>query len=70
MSKEKRTKIEVLGDTMLDLGKLTFAGIVLAGIFESELNKTIVLFVGLIMCVMLVTAGVFLTTKKVKEAQL
>jgi hypothetical protein len=53
MAKEKRTKIEVLGDTALDLGKLTFAGIVLAGIFDSSFNKTILILSGLVFCIIL-----------------
>ena len=67
MAKEKRTKTEVLGETVLDLGKLTFAGIVLAGIFDSSFNKMILVLSGLVFCFILILAGVFLTTKKNKE---
>jgi len=67
MANEKRTKTEVLGDTALDLGKLTFAGIVLAGIFDSSFNKNILVFGGLTICTIMILLGVFLITKKDKE---
>jgi hypothetical protein len=66
MAKEKQTRADVVGDTALDLGKLTFAGIVLAGIFDSSLNKIILVSVGLIFCITLLLIGIYLTTKKEK----
>ena len=67
MAKEKRTRGEVVGDTALDLGKLTFGGIVLAGIFDSSLNKIIVVLGGLFFCTILILIGIYLTTRKNKE---
>ena len=67
MVKEKRTKSEVIGDTILDLGKLTFAGIVLAGIFDASINKIVLVLGGLTFCTILILVGVFLITKKNKE---
>jgi len=67
MSTEKRTRNEVVGDTVLDLGKLTFGGIVLAGIFDSSLNKIIVVLGGLVFCTILMLIGIYLTTRKDKE---
>jgi hypothetical protein len=64
MAKERRTKAEVFGDTALDLGKLTFAGIVLAGIFDSDFNKNLLVLCGLILCSTLIVLGVYLITKK------
>jgi len=67
MTREKKTRQEVIGDTMLDLGKLTFAGIVLAGIFDSSFNKTLLTLCGLLFCLGLLFIGVFLLTNKTKE---
>ncbi len=64
MAKEKRTRREVFGDTMLDLGKLTFGGIVLAGIFDSSLNKIVLVSAGLVFCMTLMLIGIYLTTKE------
>jgi len=72
MAKENRTRQDVVGDTVLDLGKMTFAGIVLAGIFDSSLNKLIVVLGGLLFCLhfaqhtctVLLLIGIYLTTKK------
>ena len=61
---EKNTKTKVLGETALDLGKLTFAGIVLAGIFDSNFNQNIVVLGGLVLCAAFIVTGLFLTTKK------
>jgi hypothetical protein len=64
MAKEKRTRKEVFGDTVLDLGKLTFAGIVLTGIFDSSINKVALILSGLALCIILILIGIYLTTKK------
>jgi predicted HAD superfamily Cof-like phosphohydrolase len=64
MSKEKQTKLEVAGDTMLDLGKLTYAGLVLAGIFASNIDKIVLITVGLVFCFALIFIGIYLKTKK------
>jgi hypothetical protein len=67
MAKEKRTRDEIVGDTVLDLGKLTFGGIVLAGIFDSSLNKAILVSFGLLFCTALMVFGIYLTTKNKEE---
>ena len=59
-----KTKTAILGETALDLGKLTFAGIVLAGIFDSNFNQNIVVLGGLVLCAAFIVTGLFLTTKK------
>ncbi len=64
MAKEKRTRSEVFGDTVLDLGKLTFGGIVLAGIFDPGINKIVLISVGGVICVTAIIVGVYLITKK------
>jgi hypothetical protein len=64
MENEKKTKIEVLGDTMLDLGKLSFAGLVLAGIFDTGINKMILVISALVFSVTLILTGIYLITKK------
>ena len=64
MANEKRTRLEVAGDTMLDLGKLTFAGLVLAGIFDANINKMVLITIGLIFCFALILTGIYLITKK------
>ena len=65
--KEKRGKSEVLGDTVLDLGKLTFAGIVLTGIFDSSINKIFLIIVGIVMCIIFIFIGTTLVTKNKEE---
>lgn len=59
----KREKFEVLGDAVLDLGKLTFAGIVLTSIFDSNVDKVFLIIVGIVMCVILLLIGIILVTR-------
>ncbi len=49
---------------MLDFGKLIFAGIVLAGIFDSNVNKTILIWGGIVLCAAVVWYGIHLSTQK------
>ena len=49
---------------MLDLGKLIFGGIVLAGIFESEFNKLVLVLGGLLLCFVLMTVAIYIGTKE------
>ncbi len=67
MAKEKRTIREVFGEIAIDLGKLTFGGIVLAGIFDSGTDKIILVSIGFVFCVAVIATGVYLTTKENKE---
>ena len=60
----KRTRDEVFGDTLLDLGKLIFGGVILAGIFESEISKFALVAGGFVLFTVLLLAGIYLITKK------
>ena len=64
MAKDRQTKLDIAGDTMLDLGKLTFAGLVLAGIFDTSLNTIILVTSALIFSIVLIIIGIYLKTKK------
>jgi hypothetical protein len=63
-AREKRTRKDVFGDVFIDVGKLTFGGIVLAGIFSASINKALLISIGALFCVMAIAFGVFLVTKK------
>jgi hypothetical protein len=63
-TKEKRTREDVLGNLALDLGKLTFGGIVLAGIFSYGLDKMILISLGAFCCLALMVFGVYFIIKK------
>jgi len=67
MITENRTREEIVGDTILDLGKLTYAGIVLAGIFDSSLNNIILVSGGLLFCTILLIIGIYLKTRKKRK---
>jgi hypothetical protein len=64
MANEKRTRLEVAGDTILDLGKLSFAGLVLAGIFDSNMNKIVLVTSAMVFSITLIIIGIYLITKK------
>lgn len=64
MTKDKKTKQEVFGEVTLDLGKLTFGGIVLAGIFNSSVNKLLLIVLGGLFCITAILLGIYWTTKK------
>ena len=64
MAKEKRTRLEVAGDTILDLGKLSFGGLVLAGIFDSSMNKMVLVLSAMVFSIILIIIGIYLVTKK------
>lgn len=64
MAKEKRTRDEVVGDILLDLSKITFGGIVIAGIFESGTNRIMLVSGAVIFCLALIFTGIFLITNK------
>ena len=63
-TKTTPTRHEKVGDTMLDLGKLIFGGIVLAGIFESEFDKLTLILGGLALCTAIMIGGIMVSTKK------
>ena len=64
MGNEKRTRLEVAGDTILDLGKLSFGGLVLAGIFDSSMNKMVLVISAMTFSIILIVIGIYLITKK------
>jgi len=64
MNVDKRNKSELLGETILDLGKLSFAGIVIAGIFDTNFNKIVLSIGGVLFCLLCITVGIYLITKK------
>ena len=64
MNVDKRNKSELLGETILDLGKLSFAGIVIAGIFDTNINKIVLSIGGVLFCFLCITVGIYLITKK------
>jgi hypothetical protein len=63
-TKGQRTIREVFGELALDLGKLTFGGIVLAGIFTTSVNKVVLISGGLVFCATVIGIGVYLIAKK------
>ena len=63
-TKTQRTQNEVLSDILIDLGKLVFGGIIIAGIFESEFNRLAIISAGLACFAVMMTAGIYLAIKK------
>jgi len=64
MNIDKRSKSEIIGDTLLDLCKISFAGIVFIRIFYSNINKLILTIDGVVFCFVCFTVGIYLITKK------
>jgi len=67
MSKEKKPKKltnfkENMGKLMLDLGKLVFAGMFIAGILQGELPQAIIIFSGLALAFVGFALGLLFTT--------
>jgi hypothetical protein len=63
MAKSRKQKIvENFGKILVDLGKLTFASIVLGSIFNSDINKAYLLLFGSLFCVVFILGGVLLIT--------
>jgi K+ transporter len=68
MKDEKNTLKEQLGDIFIDIGKLTFAGVVLSAVFEMEKNKSLILLYGIGSTIILIITGLlFLNTKNKKQ---
>ena len=64
MKKRKKKKaVALLGKILIDLGKLTFATMVLGSVLNSGINQIYLLLFGSISCVMLILAGILLTIK-------
>lgn len=67
--KQKETRFKTLSKYFLDLSKLVFGGIVLAGVMDLEINIVAVLIAGVVVMVALANAGFIflsLTTRKKK----
>jgi hypothetical protein len=69
MGKEKKPKKETtfkenLGKLMLDLGKLVFGGMFIAGILRGELPKTTIIMSGLVLAIVGFVLGLLWTTKE------
>jgi uncharacterized membrane protein YraQ (UPF0718 family) len=69
MGKEKKPKKETtfkenLGKLMLDLGKLVFGGMFIAGILRGELPQTAIIMSGLALAIVGFVLGLLWTTKE------
>jgi len=74
MGKEKRPKKETnfkenLGKLMLDLGKLVFGGMFIAGILRGELPQTAIILSGLTLAIIGFAVGLLLTNKEKKTGE-
>jgi len=72
MGKEKRPKKETtfkenLGKLMLDIGKLIFGGLFIAGILRGELPHTAIILSGLMLAIVGFVIGLLLTTEEKKK---
>jgi uncharacterized membrane protein YraQ (UPF0718 family) len=69
MKKEKKPKKQTtfkenLGKLMLDIGKLIFGGMFIAGIFRGALSQVIIITGGLVVAVLAFALGLLFTTKE------
>ena len=74
MGKEKKPKRQTnfkenMGKLMLDLGKLVFAGMFIAGIIQDELPQTIIIISGLALAIVGFALGLLFTTKEEKTTE-
>jgi len=74
MGKEKKPKKETtfkenLGKLMLDLGKLVFGGMFIAGILRGELPQTTIIMSGLALAIVGFILGLLWTTKEKKPVE-
>jgi len=74
MGKEKKPKKETtfkenLGKLMLDLGKLVFGGMFIAGILRGELPQTTIIISGLALAIIGFVLGLLWTTKDKKTIE-
>ena len=71
MGKEKKPKKQTnlrenMGKLMLDLGKLVFAGMFIAGIIQGKLPQAIIISSGLVLAFIGFAFGIIWTTKEEK----
>ena len=64
MQLEVKSTRELLGETCLDLGKLTFVGSALSGVFERNFDKPVLILSGFVVSVFLMCFGIYLVTTK------
>ena len=74
MGKENKPKKETtfkenLGKLMLDLGKLVFGGMFIAGILRGELPQTTIIISGLALAIVGFVLGLLWTTKDKKNIE-
>jgi hypothetical protein len=62
----KSTRV-LLGETYLDLGKLTFAGSALSGVFERNFDNPLLVLAGFATSMFFMSVGIYLMTKKNKK---
>ena len=55
-----------LGKDLLDISKLVFAGVILAGIMSSSVNKWVLFLIGGVVCIITLLFGLRLVTTKDK----
>ena len=68
MQLEEKSMRVLIGETHLDLGKLTFAGSALSGVFERNFDNPVLVLTGFAVSVFLMGIGVYLITKnKIKK---
>ena len=56
-----------LGKYLLDISKLVFGGVILAGIMSSNVNKWVLFLIGGVVCIITLLFGLRLVTTKDKE---
>jgi uncharacterized membrane protein YraQ (UPF0718 family) len=74
MKKEKKPKKQTtfkenLGKLLLDIGKLVFGGMFIAGIFRGALPQVIIITGGLAIAIVIFAFGLLFTTKEQKTEE-
>jgi len=74
MGNEKRLKKQTtfkenLGKLLLDIGKLVFGGMFIAGLLRGELPQAIIIFSGLALAIVAFIFGLLWTTKEQKTLE-
>ena len=57
----KSTRV-LMGETCLDLGKLTFASSALSGVFERNFDNPVLVLIGFAISLVLMSFGIYLVT--------
>ena len=65
--RRKQERVNNISKVAIDLGKLTFASMVLGSVISFDISKVYILLIGGVVSVSLVMAGIFLTQPKEKE---